>query len=104
MTAVRRVATPLALVLFCSGAIAGLANGEVIGAVTGLSGSATVERPTGAAPLQLALHSEIARATSCGRYAAGTTEIFVADGRVLAAGTVDRDTDWVMLNAGEGSA
>ena len=35
-------------------------------------------------------------------YAAGATEIFVADGRVLATGIVDRDTNWVLLNAGEG--
>ena len=183
MTAVRRVATPLALALFCSGVIGGSASGEVIGVVTGLSGSATVERPTGAAPLQLALRGEIhegdllrtglgarlritlrddtvlslgadselnlnqfiaaARPGGVGRlftlalgylrtvvgrlqpdtvfeirspsmvaavrgtdwiesYAGGTTEIFVADGRVLATGTMDRDTNWVMLNAGEG--
>ena len=36
------------------------------------------------------------------RYDAGTTEIFVADGRVLATGLADRDTNWAMLNAGEG--
>lgn len=36
------------------------------------------------------------------RYVAGTTEIFVADGRVLATGLSDRDSNWAVLNAGEG--
>jgi hypothetical protein len=35
-------------------------------------------------------------------YAGGTTEIFVANGRVLATGTVNRDGNWVLLNAREG--
>jgi hypothetical protein len=34
-------------------------------------------------------------------YSAGTTEIFVAEGRVLATSTADQ-TDWALLNAGEG--
>jgi ferric-dicitrate binding protein FerR (iron transport regulator) len=34
-------------------------------------------------------------------YSAGTTEIFVAEGRVLATSAVDR-TDWALLDAGEG--
>jgi ferric-dicitrate binding protein FerR (iron transport regulator) len=183
MTAVGRFATCLALALYWNSLIAGSASAEIIGAVTGLSGSANVERPSGAAPLQLALHSAIhegdllrtgpgarlritlrddtvlslgadaelnlnqfapaARPGGVGRlftlafgylrtvvgrlqpdtvfeirspsmvaavrgtdwiesYAGGTTEIFVADGRVLATGTVDRDSNWVLLNAGEG--
>ncbi|MBV8131315.1 MAG: FecR domain-containing protein [Alphaproteobacteria bacterium] len=36
------------------------------------------------------------------RYDAGTTEIFVVNGRVLATGLADRDTNWAMLTAGEG--
>ena len=36
------------------------------------------------------------------RYDAGTTDIFVADDRVLATGLSDRDSNWAMLNAGEG--
>lgn len=34
-------------------------------------------------------------------YSAGTTEIFVAEGRVLATNAVNR-TDWALLDAGEG--
>jgi len=86
MTAVRRVATPLALVLFCSGAIAGSANGEVIGAVTGLSGSATVERPTGAVPLQLALHSEIREGDLLRTGAGARLKITLRDDTVLSFG------------------
>jgi hypothetical protein len=35
-------------------------------------------------------------------YAAGKTELFVANGRVLATGTTNPRSDWVLLNAGEG--
>jgi hypothetical protein len=183
MTTVVRVAVLLTLALFYSGVLGRLAAAQVIGTITGLSGTATVQRSNGAAPMPLAVRSEInegdllrtgpgarlritfrddtvlslgadtelnldhfmaaappggvgrlftlARGylrTVVGRlqpdtlfevhspsmvaavrgtdwiesYAGGTTEIFVAEGRVLATGTVDRDSNWVLLNAGEG--
>jgi hypothetical protein len=36
-------------------------------------------------------------------YSAGTTEIFVAEGRVLATSTANR-SDWALLGAGEGAS
>jgi hypothetical protein len=182
MTTVVRVAVLLTLVLFFSGVFGRSVAAQVFGTITGLSGSATVQRSNGA-PMPLALHSEIhegdllrtgsgarlritfrddtvlslgadaelnldhftaaappggvarlftlARGylrTVVGRlqpdtlfeihspsmvaavrgtdwiesYAGGTTEIFVAEGRVLATGTVDRNSNWVLLDAGEG--
>jgi hypothetical protein len=36
------------------------------------------------------------------RHAAGTTEIFVAEGRVLATSAANPGSDWALLDAGEG--
>jgi ferric-dicitrate binding protein FerR (iron transport regulator) len=171
------------LALLSGGVITSPASAQIIGTVTGLSGSASMQRPDGAAPTPLVLRSEVhegdtvrtgqgarlrvtlrddtvlslgaeaelkldqfasvQRAAGGGTlfalargylravvgrlqpdtlfqiqspsmvaavrgtdwiesYGAGTTEIFVADGRVLATGMSDRNTNWAVLNAGEG--
>jgi hypothetical protein len=48
MTTVARVAVPLILALFCGGVTGGPVDARVIGTITGLSGSATVQHSDGA--------------------------------------------------------